>query len=88
MSLAMRDSKRPLVQFGGRQPIHPRNVQPPQKQGFDSRPYKGNQWLRSPDHKAGYAWEGIVMGGGGWRTPWMWRESLAQWLPDPNYPTG
>lgn len=39
MSLAMRDSKRSLVQFGGRQPIHPRNVQPPpQKQGFDSRP--------------------------------------------------
>ena len=61
---------RPSKGFGGtgrskkiRQPTPPRATYPPPEiAGL----IKGNQWLISPDHKAGYFWGGTWSGGVGW----------------------
>ena len=41
----------------------PLNVPPPRNKGLIFGLIKGNQWLISPDHKAGYFWGGYVRGG-------------------------
>ncbi len=51
----------PIIMAG--KPTHPLTVPPPINTGL-IRPYKGNQWLISPDHKAGYfSGGGYVRGG-------------------------
>ena len=36
---------------------------PPRNKGWIAGRMKGNQWLISPDHKAGYFWKGGTLGG-------------------------
>ena len=44
----------------------PGHVPPPRNKGLIAGLIKGNQWLISPDHKAGHFWGGYVALGGGW----------------------
>ena len=46
----------------------PGHVPPPRNKGLIFGLIKGNQWLISPDHKAGYFWGGVRGPGGGWLT--------------------
>ena len=41
---------------------------PPRNKGLVAGLIKGNQWLISPDHKAGLFWGRDVARGGGWLT--------------------
>ena len=44
----------------------PGHVPLPRNKGLIAGLIKGNQWLISPDHKAGYFWGGTWPGGVGW----------------------
>ena len=44
----------------------PPKATPPRNKGLIAGLLKGNQWLISPDHKAGYFWGKRSFGGGSW----------------------
>ena len=59
----------PLQQGMASQPIPPLNLPPLENKGLMFGLIKGNQWLISPHHKAGYFWEGeYVAVAVGWLT--------------------
>ena len=52
-----------MVDVMAGQPTPPGPRTPPRNKGLIAGLIKGNQWLISPDHKAGYFWGGYVRGG-------------------------
>ena len=61
----------PLVDLFQGNPSCPPKATLPRNKGLIAGLIKGNQWLISPDHKAGYFWGGYVRGG--WLTSHDWK---------------